>query len=36
MAQKSVAKKPVKTKGRRASIPTWDEILFGTSKNEDS
>ena len=36
VAQKSVAKKPVKAKGRRASVPTWDEILFGTSKNEDA
>ena len=34
--QKPVTKKPVKAKGRRASIPTWDEILFGTSKNEDA
>ena len=36
VAQKSSVKKPVKAKGRRASIPTWDEILFGTSKNEDA
>ena len=33
---KPLAKKPAKTKGRRASIPTWDEILFGASKNEDA
>jgi len=32
---KPVIKKPAKSKGRRASIPTWDEILFGTSKNDD-
>ncbi|CAB4900647.1 unannotated protein [freshwater metagenome] len=32
---KPVMKKPAKSKGRRASIPTWDEILFGTSKNDD-
>lgn len=29
------AKKASKAKGRRASIPTWDEILFGTSRNDD-
>ena len=34
--EKPAAKKPSRTKGRRASIPTWDEILFGTSKNEDA
>lgn len=34
--QKPAVKKSAKTKGRRASIPTWDEILFGTSKNEDA
>ncbi len=34
--QKPAAKKPAKNKGRRASIPTWDEILFGTSKNDDA
>ena len=28
-------KKPAKAKGKRASIPTWDEILFGTSRNDD-
>jgi hypothetical protein len=33
---KPVVKKPAKAKGRRASIPTWDEILFGTSKNDDA
>ncbi len=33
---KPAIKKPAKAKGRRASIPTWDEILFGTSKNEDA
>ncbi len=33
---RTVVKKPAKTKGRRASIPTWDEILFGTSKNDDA
>ena len=33
---KPVVKKPAKSKGRRASIPTWDEILFGTSKNDDA
>ncbi len=32
---KPLIRKPAKTKGRRASIPTWDEILFGTSKNDD-
>lgn len=29
------AKKVTKGKGKRASIPTWDEILFGTSRNDD-
>ncbi len=29
------AKKATKAKGKRASIPTWDEILFGTSRNDD-
>jgi hypothetical protein len=33
---KPLIKRPAKTKGRRASIPTWDEILFGTSKNDDA
>lgn len=32
---KSVEKRPARPKGRRASIPTWDEILFGTSRNDD-
>jgi hypothetical protein len=36
VAEKPAAKKPAKAKGRRASIPTWDEILFGTSKNDDA
>ena len=31
----AAAKKPTKGKGKRASIPTWDEILFGTSRNDD-
>ena len=29
------AKKAPKGRGKRASIPTWDEILFGTSRNDD-
>ena len=29
------AKKATKVRGKRASIPTWDEILFGTSRNDD-
>lgn len=32
---KAAEKKPARPKGRRASIPTWDEILFGTSRNDD-
>jgi len=32
---KTAEKRPARPKGRRASIPTWDEILFGTSRNDD-
>src|SRR5690606_20157438 len=29
------APKPEPRKGRRASIPSWDDILFGTRSDED-
>lgn len=31
---KKTAKKAARPKGRRASVPSWDEILFGASKDD--
>lgn len=31
---KKAAKKAARPKGRRASVPSWDEILFGASKDD--
>jgi len=35
-AAKKAAKKAARPKGRRASVPSWDEILFGATRGDDA